>query len=222
MSGAERAAPLTDALYPSGVICLLCGALSHGEALCPDCAEALRKRRYRGRAWEAVAAYEYEGEAAELIRLLKFRAAACAAAVLAQGVADALAGETLPPGTVVTWVPMPEKRRRRRGIDHGALLAGEVAKRLSLPCRPLMRRVGALSHTQRGLNRAQRLRNLTGAFETAERFDGHVLLVDDVTTTGATLHMCRACLTSGGASGVTAAVCARRRAKGKARGGRAK
>ncbi len=220
MIGAKWVARLTEALYPQNVVCLLCGAPSHGEALCPACAEALRKRKYRGRALDAVAAYEYEGEAAELIRLLKFRAVACAAAVLAQGVADALAGEPLPADTVVTWVPMPEKRRKRRGIDHGALLAGEVAKRLSLPCLPLMRRTGAQTHTQRGLNRAQRLRNLTGVFEPAERYEGHVLLVDDVTTTGATLQACRACLTAGGASGVSAAVCAYRRIKTRRDGAR--
>ena len=87
-----------------------------------------------------------------------------------------------------------------RGIDHGRLLAEHVAARLGLPCRALLERTGhGRGHTQRGLGRAARLRNLQGAFRCAGDIPPHVLLVDDVRTTGSTLRVCTACLREGGA-----------------------
>ena len=55
------------------------------------------------------------------------------------------------------------------------------------------------SRQGRGLGRAARLRNLQGAFRCAGDIPPHVLLVDDVRTTGSTLRVCTSCLREGGA-----------------------
>ena len=70
---------------------------------------------------------------------------------------------------------------------------------------------GADQHT---LNRAQRLRNLQGAFAVdpllVEALRGrHVVLVDDVMTTGATLHAAAQVLRQAGVAHLTALVLAR-------------
>ena len=95
-----------------------------------------------------------------------------------------------PPETVVTWVPMPETRRRERCIDHGKVLAEAVATRLNLTCRPLLFRLNANDKTQASLGRQAREANLSRAFAASEKIAFPVLLVDDVLTTGTTARRC--------------------------------
>jgi len=108
----------------------------------------------------------------------------------------------LPKDTIVTWVTMPDKRRRKRGIDHGRVLAQCVAQRMNVPCLKLLIRREESRHTQEGLSREQRLRNLEGVFDAIPLNGENVLLVDDVHTTGATALFCTRALLSRGARSV--------------------
>ena len=85
-----------------------------------------------------------------------------------------------------------------------------------LDAHPLPQALVRLRETadQHSLPRAQRLRNLQGALaphpgHAAAWRGGHVLLVDDVSTTGATLQAAAQCLIDGGAVRVSALVLAR-------------
>lgn len=213
-----------DALYPQKWLCLCCGQRpSHGEYLCSACAEALEVSRLTMwicpacgaevtgsrcaycEDWEtetARPAYPHSGVARKLVHCLKYDNLADAAHLLAPAMAENAARLSLPPETVVTWVAMPEKRRRERGIDHGRILAEAVAAEMGLVSRPLLVRTKKHVHTQRGLHRAERLSNLRGVFACTEDIPSCVLLVDDVLTTGATAHVCASCLRTGGAQRV--------------------
>lgn len=198
---------LADAVFPRKMMCLVCGAPSHGEALCAACREKLQSAvccddvkpdvfiEGAGSVWY------HEGVPRKLVHRLKYDAIADAAEVLAAGIAQLARENSLPEAMVVTSVPMPKRRMRERGIDHGRTLAEAVARELSLPYEPLLTRAGR-SHTQRGLNRAQRLRNLTDAFTAAPLHGESVLLIDDVFTTGATALTCARVLHEAGAARV--------------------
>lgn len=99
-----------------------------------------------------------------------------------------LVAETVPrPRAVaVTFVPADSGRRLERGHHPAERLAEALAARWELPCAPLLERTGA-SRRQRGLELAERRRNVARAFRGTTRAPGHVLLVDDVYTTGATV-----------------------------------
>lgn len=91
----------------------------------------------------------------------------------------------------VVPVPLHWRRRLQRGFDQTHLLAQSVARNLSLPLRPVLHRRRATSAQSR-LSRAARQRNLQQAFSPrlgacSKVRDRHLLLVDDVVTTGATL-----------------------------------
>jgi predicted amidophosphoribosyltransferase len=108
----------------------------------------------------------------------------------------------LDPLDVVTWAPTATSRRRRRGYDQAELLARAVAAHVGRPCRPLLRRLDRAG-PQTGRPRAERLARAP-TFVARRRLGGNVLLVDDVVTTGATLHAGATALLVGGASRVQA------------------
>lgn len=189
---------LLRALYPERVICVVCGRPSQGEFLCPKCEAELAELRLDGTRERA--AYRHEGVARKLVHRLKYDNVTAAATVLARAMALDAAKLHLAPDTVVTWVTMPRARRRIRGIDHGQVLARAVALRLGLPVKRLL--IRSEKHplrTQWGSTRAQRLRNLIGMFSAEAELPRYILLVDDVTTTGATMETCCACLRQAGA-----------------------
>lgn len=89
----------------------------------------------------------------------------------------------------VVPVPLHASRRRHRGFNQ----ADDLARHAGLPVYRALRRVRA-TPMQTGLPAAQRRRNMRGAFACTRRARGLagaiVVLIDDVSTTGATLDAC--------------------------------
>ena len=108
-------------------------------------------------------------------------------------------------------VPLSAERLRERGFNQAALLAARLSPAKADHHTLLRLRA---TEVQSGLPRAQRLRNLQGAFalepgRAAALRGRRVVLVDDVMTTGATLHAATQALREAGVAHVTAAVLAR-------------
>lgn len=106
---------------------------------------------------------------------------------------------------VVTWAPTSRARVVQRGFDQAELLARAVARELGVPCRRLLYRSHGPAQTGRG--RAERLEGPSFRSRPAAR-PYRVLLVDDVVTTGATLHAAAAALRAAGVSDVRAVAAA--------------
>lgn len=106
----------------------------------------------------------------------------------------------------VTFVPRIMIRRWQYGYDQSKVLAEEIAKLIGLPCIKTMRRKG--SKEQKLLSRAEREKNIIGKFKLIRDVSGfdRLLLIDDVSTTGATVAVCKKLLHEGGVSSVTPAV----------------
>lgn len=108
----------------------------------------------------------------------------------------------LHPTPTVTYVPATAAARRRRGFDHGELLARELSRELDLSCTPLL----ATPHhrDQRRLSRRQRLENAGRSMDVlpGATVPPSLILADDVCTTGATLYAAAAALAHAGAETV--------------------
>lgn len=204
-----------EGLLPSR--CLLCGGPARGAALCAPCLAGLPvvfptcsgcalplatggpdaatcgACQHRPRPWAgATATLRYDFPANRLVRALKFRGDLAAGAALAQAMIAGPRPET-PPGVQPWIVPVPLHglRERLRGFNQAMELAQPLARETGWPLVDGLRRVRRTAPQSR-LDAPQRRRNLQGAM----RWKGpsprgrHLVLVDDVMTTGATLEAC--------------------------------
>ena len=112
---------------------------------------------------------------------------------------------------LIVPVPTATSRVRSRGYDHAKLLAKELAGAAQLKHESLLLRL--CQTRQAGAKRQTRIQQLEGAFGLKKQdIKGkHVLLVDDVVTTGATLEEAAKVLKQAGAKTIDAVVFAQKR-----------
>jgi ComF family protein len=123
--------------------------------------------------------------------------------------------------TALVPVPLATQRARERGYNQSSLLATPLSRAYGIPIWDDVVERARQTGTQTRLTPEQRLHNVAGAFRcvtgTRSRLRGsHVILVDDVVTTAATLNECAAALWSGGARVVSYATFGRARSPGDA------
>lgn len=174
-----------------------------GERLCSACRHAPPPLR------EAHAAFLYGFPLDRLLPRLKFHRDLAAGRLLAQAMAGALAHAPRPDALVP--VPLHRARLRQRGYNQAQELAVPLGRLLGIPVLPrLLRRVRDTAPQSR-LDADARAANLRDAFEVPPLRSPppRVALVDDVMTTGATLHAAADALHDAGADRVDAWVCAR-------------
>jgi ComF family protein len=107
-------------------------------------------------------------------------------------------------------IPLSPRRLGTRGYNQAALLARVVGRELGVPVLDILQRVKE-TESQTGLKREKRWENLKGAFRCREggKSYGHLLLLDDILTTGATAHEAALALKDGVDARVSVAVFAR-------------
>lgn len=148
----------------------------------------------------------YEGPARQLVHSLKFSARRELARPMARWMARS-GGELLTPDSLLVPVPLHWLRLLSRRFNQAADLAREVAVAGGGHYEPGLLKRCRRTRRQVGLTAKDRRRNVRKAFvvdaSRAARLQGrHVVLIDDVMTTGSTVTACCNCLTSAGAASV--------------------
>ncbi len=215
LCGADAAAPVCYACRR-----LASGGATEGDACCHQCACPLTSPATRcGRcltdppAFDAsFAATRYAPPVDLLVQALKFRAQLPLAHAFAHWLLDSIAGQPCAGGDLMLAVPLSAERLAERGFNQAQEIARPLARALQLPlCSDACVRVRD-TPPQSGLALADRRDNMRGAFAVMHRpviAGKHVLVVDDVMTTGQTLNALAACLKRHGAASVTNLVFAR-------------
>jgi len=143
---------------------------------------------------------------------------------VASGIAERMARLAWPADVateraLVVPVPLASTRERERGFNQSGLIAAALAARWGVPYDGDSIERGRATRTQTRLTPGERLANVRGAFRATDgapaRLRGlHVVLVDDVVTTCATLNACAAVLFGCGARIVSYATFGRARTDG--------
>ena len=105
--------------------------------------------------------------------------------------------------TALVPVPLARSRERERGFNQSALLAAALSGRWGIPVSSSAIVRARSTETQTRLTPAERASNVSGAFRATEAArstlrGAHVVLVDDVVTTAATLNACADALFAAG------------------------
>ncbi len=202
-------------------ICIVCGdGLPTWRLLDPAACRCARCRREPPAVVRARAAGAYEGVLRQVIHGLKYEGRRTLAAPLGE-MMRTRGMEVLRGADFAVPVPLHWRRLHARGFNQ----AEDLARHLGLP---VVRALGRVRPTapQSGLTATDRRRNLRGAFAPPRRYrvgarrhdprirGACVVIVDDVSTTGATLEACAKVLREGGAREVRALTAARALSRG--------
>ncbi|MCA9915023.1 MAG: ComF family protein, partial [Anaerolineae bacterium] len=110
------------------------------------------------------------------------------------------------PVDMIVPVPLHARRLRERGYNQAEQIAIHAAQAAGIPCVAAASQRVRFTETQVGLNRHERLQNVTESFASdASLVQGKtILIVDDVKTTGATLAACAQPMLNAGAKSIYA------------------
>jgi ComF family protein len=199
LTGASRLPICGDCLSSfarvHGIACQVCGrplarlGQAEGEPLlCPACHD----KTYAFDRARSLALYE--GALVHAILLLKFEHIGPLGEWFSERLGEVVRNErNALAADVVVPVPLHRQREQERGYNQTALIAKPLAKRLRLPYRAVLLVRTRARPDKRILSLEESWASVRGAFATrpgSQVDNQRVLLVDDVLTTGATLHAC--------------------------------
>jgi ComF family protein len=174
------------------------GFLEGNQSLCSNCID-----------WESDidgmrSPFRFEGTIRKAVHEFKYRNLRAIAGQLTKLMGDYLQGSDVPFDIIVP-VPLHPRRLRERGYNQSQLLANELSKLTGAPVNYscLVRKVYNVPQAKTS-SVAERRQNVIGIFSCANEdlLEKRVLLIDDVTTSGATLNACASALKTGGALSV--------------------
>ena len=193
------------ASYDQQLACPRCAA-PHGALVCTECAQADFAFT------RALVLGVLDGALSHAIVIMKDSAEERLAREFGLLLAERVAQHWPHWADAVAFVPVTDAARRRRGFDQAELIAYAVAAALQIPVGHFLLRPRSID--LRSLNRKQRAGATAASFQPGPDVDHaasypHLLLIDDVLTTGATADACAHLLREAGAAEVRVACLAR-------------
>lgn len=197
-------------IYPR--ICDACNAslLQHEEILCTVCQQQLPKTNYHldddnplaKNFWGKVpiahvaALYHFKkgGNVQHLIHQFKYKGITEIGTYLGESYGkDLLQSAFIKDVDVVIPVPLHKRKKRKRGFNQSEIFAKGLSKAMQIPCdtKTLVRTTASKTQTKKSrFKRWENVKEIFAITDTVSLKGKHILLVDDVITTGATIEAC--------------------------------
>jgi ComF family protein len=187
-----------------GPVCSTCGLPflegADAEGLCVNC------RAQPPHFGRARSLFPYTGPAGDIVKCFKFHGEFyLGPMLLRRAIESGWMPKDLDGFEAVVPVPLHPRRERERGYNQSELLGRVMARHAGVPLKPKALRRTRYTEQQAQLPALRRWENVRGAFEAGrDTIAGlHVLLLDDVMTTGATASECARILKKAGARQVS-------------------
>lgn len=174
----------------------------------PECPVSNSKYPYL-KQWLAL--WYYEDKARDSLLRFKFRGKRHYAQAYGRFLAMKLSREGWTDFDILTWIPISQKRRRKRGYDQVKLIAQAVAAELEVTALPCLKKIRDNPAQSGIVGQAERRANVLGVYAVIDpcALQGkRILLLDDIVTTGATAGECARVLLTAGAKELDLAVVA--------------
>jgi len=160
---------------------------------------------------KAISAVKYQKDVKTLIYKLKYSGHTYLATTIGHIMADKLKQENIEADIIIP-VPLHRSKERKRGFNQAILISKYMVGKIdiSLDINALTRIKN--TRAMHNLTRGERLENVEGAFEVANKeaiANKNILLIDDIFTTGSTVNSCSKELINNGAKSVTVMTFAR-------------
>lgn len=185
-------------------ICPDCGRLSQNGRYCPRC------RKGKSLKGIIVAAYYEEGAIREVVHNFKYNSVTELSDILARLLINAYKKANLKID-LITFAPLHPKRLAQRGYNQAEILAQKLSLKTGTELKNLLKKTRSTKR-QVEMSGKNRRKNLIGAFVLNGKQNiknKKILIVDDITTTGATLNECALVLKNKGAKEIWGLVVAR-------------
>jgi competence protein ComFC len=200
-----------DIIFPP--VCWICETILEADrkVVCVDCFSAIEKFGEKTSEFDnevflfdrTYILFEFDDILRKLVHMIKYQNCRSLALYFAQAAYEQLNTLSIKTYSRIIPVPLHPLRLRERGYNQSAEIVRYLSTIMSIPQRnnPLSR----LRHTQTQtqLSKQQRITNISGAFDCSQDLSGeHILVIDDVITTGSTVNECSRALLAAGAASV--------------------
>ncbi|WP_160692036.1 phosphoribosyltransferase family protein [Clostridium sp. C2-6-12] len=178
---------LIEIIYPRENYCIICGE-DDCFGICNRCKESIKfiSESYQE---EIISCGYYGGVLKELILKFKYKNDFTAGDILAEILEEYIAEKFCYKEYVLAYIPLSKKSQKARGFNQCEYIARKIAISLEIEAIELLIKVKETKE-QKKLKKDERFKNIRGAFGVKKGINiknKKIILIDDVTTTGATL-----------------------------------
>ncbi len=195
---------ILDEIYP--VRCLVCNELSSSEYLCPLCKKEIKNLESKSHFFisefgDTIYYYgKYRAGIGTLVKKLKYSRKIPAGEIIAELLSYVIIEKFNPKPSLIVPVPISLRKLLKRRVNQCEIIGREIAAitGIELNTNILKRKFELFEKDQVKLDRSERKQNLKNSFYIAEKTlpASSIILLDDVSTTGRTINICKNLLLS--------------------------